>query len=61
MRGIAILQDGSIATMEPVYTKHGNVMEKLIALTDLMNGIAQFYLLLQIRPSKIPKSHRLPP
>jgi len=41
MRGIAILQDGSIATMEPVYTKHGNVMEKLIALTDLMNGIAQ--------------------
>jgi len=39
--GIVILQDGSNATMEPVYPKHGNVMEKLTAQTDLMNEIAQ--------------------
>ena len=33
-----ILEDGSNATMEPVYPKRGNVTVKLIAQTDLTNG-----------------------
>ena len=41
VHGIVILQDGSNATMEPVYPKRGNVTVKLIAQTDLTNGIAR--------------------